>query len=112
MSYTPYNCVKIIKGDPPQGGAELPGCLYKNYNGATLGMLLVQLNIGSGVDRNAILLHKRDGHYQLASARHFEVAHPGTSLLGGTVNLNGVSNHPNVWFMALVLYHNAKAGKA
>jgi hypothetical protein len=112
VSYTPYNCVKIIKGDLPQGSAKQHGCLYRNYDDATLGVLLGQLNIGSVVDRDAISLHKRDEHYQLASARHFEVAHPGTALLGETVNLNGVSNHPNVWFMALVLYHNAKAGKA
>jgi hypothetical protein len=58
------------------------------------------------------MLHKRDGHYQLACARHFEAAHPGAASLGGAVNLDGVGSHPNAWFTALVLYHNANLEKA
>jgi DNA primase large subunit len=111
-SYTPYNCVKIIMGNPPQGGAEHHGCPYRHYDDASLGALLGQLKIGSAFDRDAIMSHKRDGNFQLACARHFEAAHPGAASLGGTVNLDGVGNHPNAWFSSSVSYHNAKSGKA
>jgi DNA primase large subunit len=111
-SYMPHNCVKIIMGNPPQGGAEHHGCPYRHYEDASLGVLLGQLNIASAVDRDMVMLYKRDGHYQLVCARHFEAAHPSVTSLGGTVNIDGVRNHPNAWFTALVLYHNAKSGKA
>jgi DNA primase large subunit len=111
-SYTPYNCVKIIMGNPPQGGAEHHGCPYRHYDDASLGALLGQLKIGSAIDRDAIMSHKRDGNFQLACARHFEAAHPGAASLGGAVNLDGVGNHPNAWFSSSVSYHNAKSGKA
>jgi DNA primase large subunit len=111
-SYTLYNCVKTIMGNPPQGGAKLHWCPYRHYNQTSLGTLLGQLKIGSAVNRDMIMSHKRDGHYQLECARHFEVVPPGSASLGETVNLNRVSNHPNGWFTTLVLYHNAKLGKA
>jgi DNA primase large subunit len=108
----PYNCVEIIMGNPPQGGAKHHGCPYRHYNNASLGALLGQLKIGSAVNRDMIVLHKRDGHYQLVCAKHFKAVHAGAASLGGMVNLDGVGNHSNTWFMALVLYNNAKSGKA
>jgi DNA primase large subunit len=111
-SYMPYNCVKTIMGNLPQGGAKHHLCPYRHYDKATLGTLLGQLNIGSAVARDMIMLHKRDEHYQLTWARHFEAAHPGAASLGGMVNLDGVGNDPNAWFTASVLYHNVKLGKA
>ena len=82
-SYTPDNCVKIIIGNLPQGGAEHHGCPYRHYDDASLGALLGQLKIGSAIDKDVIMSHKRDGSFQLACARHFEVAHPGVASLGG-----------------------------
>jgi DNA primase large subunit len=111
-SNTPNNCVKIIMGNPPQGVTKHHRCPYRHYNDASLGTLLSQLNIGSAVERDVIMLHKRDGHYQLACVRHFEGAHSGAALLGGAVNLDRVDNHPNLWLTASGSYHNAKSGKA
>ncbi len=111
-SYTPCNCMKIIMGNPPQDGAKQHECPYRHYGNASLGMLLGQLKIGGTVDRDVIVSHKRDRHYQLACARHFKAVHPGATLFGGMVNLNGVGNHLNAWFTASVSYHNAMSGKA
>jgi hypothetical protein len=59
------------------------GCPYRHYDNARLGALLSQLKIGSMVGRNAIMLHKRDGHYQLGCMWNFEAAHSSVALLGG-----------------------------
>lgn len=108
-SYTPYNCMKIIFGNPPQSGVEHHGCPYKHYDEQNLSALLTKLKIGSVADRDAILAHKKDGNFQLACAKHFEVSHPAAPMVDG-VNLDGVGNHPNAWFSASVSYHNAKNG--
>lgn len=107
-SYTPYNCMKIILGNPPNSGVEHHGCPYKHYDDANLSALLGQLKIGNASEREAIMAHKRDGNFQLACAKHFEVMHPAAASLEG-VNLDGVGNHPNAWFSASVSYHNAKS---
>jgi len=110
-SYTPYNCMKIILGNPPQSGVEHHGCPYKHYDDANLSALLGKLKIGNVSDRDAIMALKKDGNFQLACAKHFEVTHPAAKSVDG-VNLDGVGNHPNAWFSASVSYHNAKSGKA
>jgi DNA primase large subunit len=107
-SYTPYNCMKIILGNPPNSGVEHHGCPYKHYDDANLSALLGQLKIGNASDREAIMAHKRDGNYQLACTKHFEVMHPMATGVEG-VNLDGVGNHPNAWFSASVSYHNVKS---
>jgi DNA primase large subunit len=93
-------------------GQPAPGQCRAPYNNTSLGVLLGQLKIGRAVGREVIMSHKRDGHYQLVCMRHFEMVHPSAALLGGMMNLDGVGNHPNTWFTALVLYHNAMSGKA
>lgn len=108
-SYTPYNCMKIILGSPPNSGVEHHGCPYKHYDDANLSALLGQLKIGNASDREAIMAHKRDGNFQLACAKHFEVMHPSAASLEG-VSLDGVGNHPNAWFSASVSFHNVKSG--
>jgi len=108
-SYTPYNCMKIIFGNPPQSGVEHHGCPYKHYDDQNLSALLTKLKIGSVADRDVIMSHKKDGNFQLACAKHFEVSHPSATSVDG-VNLDGVGNHPNAWFSASVSYHNAKNG--
>ncbi|KAL3822623.1 hypothetical protein ACHAXA_006408 [Cyclostephanos tholiformis] len=35
-SYTPYNCTRIILGNPPQSGAEHHGCPFRHYDDASL----------------------------------------------------------------------------
>ena len=88
--------MKIILGNPPNSGVEHHGCPYKHYDDANLSALLGQLKIGNASDREAIMAHKRDGNYQLACTKHFEVMHPMATGVEG-VNLDGVGNHPNAW---------------
>lgn len=108
-SYTPYNCMKVIFGNPPQSGVEHHGCPYKHYDDQNLSALLTKLKIGSVAERDSIMSHKKDGNFQLACAKHFEVSHPAATMVDG-INLDGVGNHPNAWFSASVSYHNAKNG--
>ena len=110
-NYTPYNCMKIIFGNPPQSGVEHHGCPYKHYDDANLSALLGKLKIGDSAERDAIMRLKKDGNFQLACAKHFEVTHPGAASVDG-VSLDGVGNHPNAWFSSSVSYHNAKSGAA
>eukprot|EP00970_Alexandrium_tamarense_P018819 scaffold13501_cov303-Alexandrium_tamarense.AAC.1 len=55
------------------------------------------------------MAHKKEGNFQLACTKHFEVMHPAATSVEG-INLDGVGNHPNAWFSASVQYHNAKNG--
>jgi len=105
-SYSPYSCMKIILGNPPQGG-ESHGCPFRHYDDSSLSSLLTKLNVGSASDRSAILAQKKARNYQLACAKHFEVMHPGAASVEG-LSMNGVGNHPNAWFAASVGYHKAK----
>jgi DNA primase large subunit len=109
-TYTPYNCTRIILGNPPQNAAEHHGCPYRHYDDASLSALLGQLKVGNAADRDAIMAHKRDGNFQLACTRHFDAVHPGATTLEG-VSLDGVGNHPNAWFSASVSYHAARSKK-
>lgn len=110
-SYTPYSCTKIIMGNPPQSDAEHHGCPYRHYDDANLSALLGKLKIGNASDRDAIMSLKKDGNFQLACAKQFEVSHPGVRSLEG-VKLDGVGNHPNAWFKSSISYHNAKSGSS
>ena len=109
-SYTPYNCTKIVLGNPPQSGVEHHGCPYRHYDDSNLSALLGKLKIGNATDRDAIMSLKKDGNPQLACAKHFEVMHPAATSVDG-VNLDGVGNHPNAWFSASVQFHNSKFRK-
>jgi len=108
-SYTPYSCMKIIIGNPPQSGVEHHGCPYKHYDDGNLSALLTKLKVGSSSDRDSIMALKKDGQFQLACQKQFEVTHPLAAGVDG-VNLDGVGNHPNAWFSASVQYHDAKSG--
>lgn len=108
-NYTPYNCTKIIVGNPPQSAVEHHGCPYKHYDDANLSALLGKLNVGTAGERDQITSLKKAGQYQLACAKHFEAAHPGAAAVEG-VSLDGVGNHPNAWFKASVSYHEAMSG--
>ena len=107
-SYTPYNCTKIVLGNPPNAG-DHHGCPYRHYDEEHLGALLAKMKIGSPADRNEILNQKRSKNFQLACVKHFEITHPQAASTRGA-NLDGVGNHPNAWFAASVSYHNAKSG--
>eukprot|EP00978_Attheya_sp_CCMP212_P015510 scaffold39980_cov50-Attheya_sp.AAC.1 len=106
-SYTPYNCMKIILGNPPQSG-DHHGCPYRHYDDTHLSSLLTKMNIGTPADRDAIMAHKKAQNPQLACVRHFEAVHPAATSVKG-VTLDNVGNHPNAWFAGSVSYHAAKS---
>jgi DNA primase large subunit len=101
-SYTPYNCMKIIMGQPPQAG-DHHGCPYRHYDDAHLGSLLAKMQIGTSAERQEILEQARKKQYQLACQRHFEVMHPQAKLMP-EVSVDNVGNHPNAWFAASLSY--------
>lgn len=107
-SYTPYNCTKIILGNPPHAG-ERHGCPYKHYDADHLGSLLTKLNIGSNADRKDILDKKKSKQFQLACQKHFEVMHPNARGMS-EVSLDNVGNHPNAWFAASMSYRAKMKG--
>ena len=109
-SYTPYNCMKIVMGNPP-GGGEHHGCPYKHYDDENLSALLGKLKIGGVAERESIMKLKREGNPNLACTRHFEIMHPNAGSVDG-VSLEGVGNHPNAWFSASKKYYEAKEGGA
>ena len=109
VSYTPYNCTRIIMGNPPQAG-DHHGCPYRHYDDAHLSALLSKLHISSN-DVDSILHLKHSKNYNLACVKHFEVTHPGaTSGAVKGLQLDGVGNHPNAWFQASSSYYELKNG--
>mmetsp|Transcript_14158 Transcript_14158/g.21751 ORF Transcript_14158/g.21751 Transcript_14158/m.21751 type:complete len:499 (-) Transcript_14158:21-1517(-) len=107
-SYTPYNCTKIIMGNPPQSG-DHHGCPFRHYDDDHLSALLSSLNL-KGPDKEAIMQHKKTKNYNLACVKHFEATHPGALSVPG-IQLDGVGNHPNAWFQASTSYFALKEGK-
>jgi DNA primase large subunit len=103
-NYPPYNCMKIIMGNPPQTSGDHHGCPFRHYDENHLSALLTKMKIGTPQDRTAILDLKKAKHYQLACLKHFEVMHPHPSK---EVDMTGVGQHPNAWFSASVNYRNA-----
>jgi DNA primase large subunit len=94
-SYTPYNCAKIIQGNPPPNAGDHHGCPFHHYDANHLSTLLRQLQIGTEADRRELVqLASHDRHTQLACLRHFEIMHPGDK------TMDNVGNHPNAWFRA------------
>mmetsp|Transcript_16242 Transcript_16242/g.24464 ORF Transcript_16242/g.24464 Transcript_16242/m.24464 type:complete len:492 (-) Transcript_16242:202-1677(-) len=108
-NYTPYSCMKIIMGTPPEAGAH-HGCPYRHMPEGQLSSLLNSLKIGSA-DVNEIMRLTRSSNYQLACQHHFDVTHPGHLQMDLKASDSGaVSNHPNLWYQTSVQYHRAKAG--
>lgn len=106
-SYTPYNCQKIILGNPPQGG-DHHGCPFRHYDQEHLANVLGNMSLA---DKQQILSLKKNRNYQLACVKHFEVLHPNAASAGG-VPLDNVGNHPNAWFAASVAYNTKMNGEA
>lgn len=76
-NYTPYSCMKIIMGPPPASG-NVHGCPYKHASDLQLNALLAssKLKISPQEIKEIVNLAKQ-GHYQLACQRHFDIAHIG-----------------------------------
>jgi DNA primase large subunit len=105
-NYTPYSCMKIIMGTPPEAGA-FHGCPYRHATDQQLTAMLGSLKIGGNDVKEIVQKAKVEGHYQIACQRHFEVTHPDWWKNGVTGN---VAEHPNQWFQASVTYHKSIAG--
>lgn len=74
-NYTPYSCLKIILGNPPEPGAH-HGCPYKHSGDAQLASMLTSQKLGMSEVKEIVALAK-GGSYQLACQKHFDVTHPG-----------------------------------
>jgi len=105
-NYTPYSCMKIIMGTPPEAGAH-HGCPYRHANDAQLTAMLSALKIGGSEVKEIVDKAKKEGHYQVACQRHFELTHPDSFKHGVT---GTVAEHPNQWFQASVTYHKSLQG--
>jgi DNA primase large subunit len=74
-NYTPYSCMKIIMGAPPEAGAH-HGCPYRHAPDNQLTALLSSLKLGA-TDVSEIAALAKSSNYQLACQKHFDVTHPG-----------------------------------
>lgn len=106
-NYTPYSCMKIIMGTPPESGA-FHGCPYRHANDTQLASMLGALKIGGEEVKAIVQMAKGGGHYQLACERHFNAVHPEREKHGVT---GGIAEHPNQWFQASVTYHKSLSGQ-
>jgi hypothetical protein len=107
-NYTPYSCMKIILGPPPQPGA-VHGCPYRHATDTQLAAMLSSLRIANEEVKDIVQLAKGGGHYQLACQRHFDLAHPDHAMvLAETREGDAAANHPNGWFQASMQYHRRK----
>lgn len=95
-NYTPYSCMKIIMGAPPEAGAY-HGCPYRHAPDNQLTALLSSLKLGA-TDVSEIAALAKSSNYQLACQKHFDVTHPGHLSMP---ELKVTSNGSNV----LCLYH-------
>ena len=101
-TYPPFGCTKIIMGNAAPAAGEHHGCPYRHYDADHLTRTLQKLNIGTPQDRSAILRLKKEGNFQLACQKQFDVQHPKAV---EKIPLDDVGNHPNAWFRASVAYH-------
>lgn len=85
--YVPYNCMRIITGEPPKAG-EYHGCPFRHFEQEHLRKALQGIAEG---DKQEILALVDQHHYQIACKKHFEATHAG---FDGDV----MFNHPNAYF--------------
>eukprot|EP00842_Homolaphlyctis_polyrhiza_P006472 jgi/Hompol1/6826/HPOL_000294-RA len=70
-NYTPYSCVKIITSNAPSTG-DSHGCPFKHFSHENLGEMMTNMRVGDQ-SVHEILKITREGHYQLACTRLYEV---------------------------------------
>lgn len=95
--YVPYNCMRIITGEPPKAG-EYHGCPFRHFEEEHLRKALQGI---AEVDKQDIMNLVSARHYQIACKKHFEVTHAGHD---GDVMIN----HPNAYFDESRKYYAAK----
>lgn len=102
-SYPPYNCSKIIHGNPPNAN-DHHGCPYKHGTVQHVTTLLQKLGVAPK-DQTGIVTLQKSHQYQLACVEHFKVSHRNTN--NAQTNVDNVGNHPNAWFQASVVHAKA-----
>lgn len=95
--YTPYNCMRIITGEPPKAG-EYHGCPFRHYEEEHLRKALQGVPEGEKQD---ILNLAQARHFQVACKKHFEATHAGS-------DADVMINHPNGYFEESRKYYAAK----
>jgi DNA primase large subunit len=126
-NYTPYSCMKIIMGTPPEPGAY-HGCPYRYifYSVNTIYFLRACMQYSHSTDSqltaalNSLKLNSSDvsemvslaktGNYQLACQRHFNIMHPEHQDLD-IQGSESAANHPNQWFQVSTQYYKLKQSK-
>ncbi|KAI8917954.1 eukaryotic and archaeal DNA primase, large subunit-domain-containing protein [Entophlyctis helioformis] len=131
-NYTPYSCLKIIMSMSP-GAGDAHGCPFKHFSADALGGMMARMQVDDGAGQDVLRL-ARDGHYQLACTRLYEVSRGRVHALATAAHqaANGGSGgdagsaaapqnlvvepieHPNQWFdMSLAsVAHLAGGGNA
>eukprot|EP00047_Mylnosiga_fluctuans_P006135 m.245055 g.245055 ORF g.245055 m.245055 type:complete len:521 (-) comp14592_c0_seq1:83-1645(-) len=88
--YTPYSCVKIITGNPPNT-VEHHGCPFKHSDRDSLRLRLNRLQVPTVVITEILSL-VADQKFQIACTRYFEATHK-------TTNTDLMLQHPNQYFL-------------
>ncbi|TMW60894.1 hypothetical protein Poli38472_000936 [Pythium oligandrum] len=95
--YVPYNCMRIITGEPPKAG-EYHGCPFRHYEEDHLRKALQGV---SEPEKQDIISLVQGKHFQVACKRHFEATHPGC-------DPDVMISHPNGFFEESRKYYAAK----
>ena len=94
-NYTPFTCLKIILGPAPAPGVA-HGCPYKHLGDQSLRAVLSQSKLGAS-DAESVFKLAKEGHYQLACERYFDIKHPNKA--GTDLKIfENVASHTNAYF--------------
>lgn len=100
-NYTPYSCIKIITSNQP-GPGDHHGCPFKHFSNDNLRELLHRYGVSESgmIDISRLT---REGHYQVACTKLFEVTrgqvHKQARIAAGDSNgMIETVEHPNQWF--------------
>lgn len=105
-NYTPYSCVKIITSNAP-GPGDSHGCPFKHFSPEGLGTMLRRMRVTEpGIQE--VLKITRDGHFQIACTRLFELTNGRAHALANDAMQSGVLRddsalletieHPNQYY--------------
>ena len=100
-NYAPYSCIKIITQNGPASG-DHHGCPFKHYSPDSLGQMLLSFGTPES-SVSELLKTARDGHFQIACTRYFELTRgrqgkPGMESHSHHGLGMDVIEHPNQWF--------------
>ena len=81
-----------------------------SMNDSELISVLGSLKISTNDTKDIVETAKKQGHYQVACQKHFDITHPNHQQMDGLENNFNVANHPNQWYQVSVNYHKIKNG--